>query len=236
MNNAMKNLLNLSVILMILASGCDKSPQADFYVSSPVVDVYETVYFSNTSSKADFYKWSFGDGTVSSDLNPSHSYELPGTYLVTLDAYRGANDVDRATMYVDVLSTTLDIEVLEYYDKYPVANASIVLYTSQYDWDNQTNTVYGTEWFTDNNGIAVMYGLDPIVYWVDIWHPNYDNYQLASEDINNVKTLPLIWHERNLYTFYVDYVATTVSRKDGRKVAQYRVVKIERKNPGKQAR
>jgi hypothetical protein len=232
----MKNLLNLSVILMILASGCDRSPEADFYVSNTVVDVYETLYFSNTSSKADFYKWNFGDGTVSSEMNPSHSYNLPGTYQVTLEAYRGANDVDRATMYIDVLSTTLDIEVLEYYERTIVPNASIVLYTSQADWDNQTNTVYGMEWFTDANGIAVMYGLDPVVYWVDIWHPNYNNYQLASEDINNVKTPPLVWHERNMFTFFVDYVATTVSRKDGRKVDQYRVVKIERKKPGNEAR
>jgi PKD repeat protein len=232
----MKNLLNLSVILMILASGCERSPEADFYVSNTVVDVYETLYFSNTSSKADFYKWNFGDGTVSSEMNPSHSYNTPGTYQVTLEAYRGANDVDRATIYIDVLSTTLDIEVLEYYEHTIVPNASIVLYTSQADWDNQTNTVYGMEWFTDENGIAVMYGLDPIVYWVDIWHPNYNNYQLASEDINNVKTLPLTWHERNMYTFYVDYVATTSSRKDGRKVDQYKVVKIERKKPGNEAR
>jgi PKD repeat protein len=236
MNNAMKNLLSLSVILMILASGCEKSPEADFYVSSPVVEVYETVYFTNTSSRADYYRWDFGDGTVVSDLSPAHVYDIPGTYLVTLEAYQGSNEVDRSTMYVDVLSTTLDIEVLEYYDQYPIANASIVLYTSQYDWDNQLNTVYNLEWFTNADGIAVIYGLDPIVYWVDIWHQNYDNYQLAAEDINNVKTLPLEYHGYNMYTFYVDYVGTTISRKDGRQVARYKVVKAERKKPGNQSR
>jgi PKD repeat protein len=236
MNNAMKNLLILSAILMLLASGCEKAPEAGFYVSSPVIEIYETIYFTNTSSRADSYRWSFGDGTVSSDMNPVHSYDLPGTYLVTLEAFQGSNEVDQTTMYIDVLSTTLDIQVLEYYDEYPVANASIVLYTSQYDWDNQTNTVYGLEWFTDENGIAIMYGLDPIVYWVDIWHQNYDNYQLAAEDIKNVKTFSLNYHEVNQYTFYVDYVGTTTSRKDGRKVDQYKVVKIERKKPGNQAR
>jgi PKD repeat protein len=236
MNIAMKNLLLLSAILMLLASGCDKSPEADFYVSSPVLDVYEILYFTNTSSRADFYRWSFGDGTVSSEMNPVHSYDLPGTYLVTLEAYRGSNEVDQTTMNIDVLSTTLDIEVLEYYEQYPVANASIVLYTSQYDWDNQTNKALNLEWFTDANGIAVMYGLNPIVYWVDILHENYNNYQLAYEDINNVKTDILAYHEYNMYTFYVDYVGTTVSRKDGRKVDQYKVVKMERRKPGNHAR
>jgi PKD repeat protein len=235
MINAMKNLLLLAAVLMILVSGCDKSPKADFYVSSPTVDVYQTIYFTNTSSNADYYRWSFGDGSVSTEVHPVHSYDLPGTYLVTLEAFQGTSEVDQATMYIDVLSTTLNIEVLEYYDHYPIPNASIVLYTSQADWDAQTNTVYGTEWFTDADGITEIYGLDPIVYWVDIWHQNYNNYQLAYEDINNVKTYRLNYHEVNLYTFYVDYVGS-ISRKDGRKVDQYKVLKIERKTPGKETR
>jgi len=236
MNNTMKNLFILSAIILLLSSGCEKSPEAGFYVDSPIIEIYETIYFTNTSSRADFYRWSFGDGTVSSEMNPVHSYNTPGRFLVTLEAFQGSDEVDQTSMYIDVLSTTLDIEVLEYYDQYPVANASIVLYASQYDWDNQINTVYGMEWFTDASGIAVMYDLDPIVYWVDIWHQNYNNWQLADEDINNVKTYPLDLHEVNYYTFYVDYTGTTISRKDGRKVDQYKVVRAERKKPGNHAR
>ena len=68
----MKNLILLSAILILLASSCEMQPRADFYVPSPVVDVYENVYFTNTSSNADSYRWDFGDGTVSSDPNPDH--------------------------------------------------------------------------------------------------------------------------------------------------------------------
>jgi gliding motility-associated-like protein len=43
------------------------------------------VQFSNTSQNYISYTWSFGDGeTVSNVANPSHVYQIPGTYIVTL--------------------------------------------------------------------------------------------------------------------------------------------------------
>ncbi len=45
------------------------------------------VYFSNLSagfSNTDTVRWTFGDGTSSGDLNPSHTYSQPGTYTVCL--------------------------------------------------------------------------------------------------------------------------------------------------------
>ena len=49
----------------------------DFYVVS-------TVEFTNTSSKSGAVNWDFGDGTSSTDLNPSHKYAKAGVYQVTL--------------------------------------------------------------------------------------------------------------------------------------------------------
>jgi hypothetical protein len=234
-HKAMKNIILLSAIMMVLASSCELQPRADFTVPNPVVDVYENVYFTNTSSYADSYRWDFGDGIVSSDPNPTHYYEYPGRYFVTLEVYKGSQEVDRASMYIDVTSTSLEIEVLEYWDKYPVPEANIVLYTTQNDWDNESNPLFGAEWLTDANGMAIIYGLRPIVYYVDIWHPTHNNYLLAEDDMQFVKTEPLERDVVNAYTFYVDYISS-VSRKDGRKVEQYKVVKIERKAPESNAR
>jgi PKD repeat protein len=36
-----------------------------------------------------FYSWNFGDGTFSTEINPSHAYKNPGTYLVSLIAGNG---------------------------------------------------------------------------------------------------------------------------------------------------
>ena len=43
-----------------------------------------TAVFSNQSSSAYTYSWSFGDNTTSNAVNPSHTYAQNGTYTVTL--------------------------------------------------------------------------------------------------------------------------------------------------------
>ncbi len=49
----------------------------DFYVVS-------TIKFNNTSSKSGSVTWDFGDGSTSSDQNPTHKYAQAGLYNVTL--------------------------------------------------------------------------------------------------------------------------------------------------------
>jgi hypothetical protein len=46
-----------------------------------------TVTFNNTSTGASTYKWSFGDGNTSTNLNPTHTYAANGTYTVKLEAF-----------------------------------------------------------------------------------------------------------------------------------------------------
>ena len=49
----------------------------DFYVVS-------TIKFINNSSKGGAVTWDFGDGTTSTDQNPTHKYAQAGLYNVTL--------------------------------------------------------------------------------------------------------------------------------------------------------
>ena len=42
------------------------------------------LYFTNATTNADAYQWSFGDGTYSVDQDPMHQYEEKGTYTITL--------------------------------------------------------------------------------------------------------------------------------------------------------
>ncbi len=51
-----------------------------------------TVAFENqTEGVATSYLWTFGDGTTSTEANPSHTYDVAGTYNVSLRAVGGAS-------------------------------------------------------------------------------------------------------------------------------------------------
>lgn len=45
---------------------------------------YNWVQFQNSSLGANYYSWSFGDGTYSTEKSPQHRYNAPGTYAVVL--------------------------------------------------------------------------------------------------------------------------------------------------------
>ena len=64
-----------------------------------------TVFFTNGSSNAISYSWDFGDGSpADNSSDPSYTYTMDGTYLVTLIASNGCNS-DTTTDIVVVTST-----------------------------------------------------------------------------------------------------------------------------------
>lgn len=221
----MKRIAVLLPALVLLLASCEQEPFADFIASSGTVEVYERVYFTNTSSDyADYFEWDFGDGTWSDAINPVHYYEEAGTYEVTLTAFRNNHVVDRTSVNVRVLTTSLRVIVEEYYDHYRVAGASVILYPTPDDWEFQTNAVI--EGFTDNNGIVTFDNLNPAIYFLDVWQSSHNNYQLAEEDFGWIMTDQLLRNEMNEFVAYVDYIGS-VTRLDGKKVAQYKLLKME---------
>lgn len=68
------------------------------------------VDFSNESGNAVSYTWDFGDGTTSVEENPSHTYNEPGVYTITMVAY-----VDGDCGFNDTVTSVITV-----YD-YPVA-------------------------------------------------------------------------------------------------------------------
>src|SRR5262249_6600043 len=61
-----------------------------------------TVNFTNTSTGATNYSWSFGDGNVSAALNPVNTYTNAGSYSVTLTAVGvgGTNSITKVNYIV----------------------------------------------------------------------------------------------------------------------------------------
>lgn len=66
------------------------------------------VVLTNTSTNATSYEWDFGDGTTSTEKDPTHRYESVGSYIITLDAknpsgsqqYRTTVNIPKPKVYV----------------------------------------------------------------------------------------------------------------------------------------
>ena len=96
------------------------------------------------------------------------------------------------------------MEVLEYYDEYSVPDASVRLYSTLPDWENEEDRE--AEGYTDEDGIVVFSHLGPYVYYADVWETNHDNYALKAEDIGFIRTPEIMPHKINRFIAYVDIV------------------------------
>lgn len=63
-----------------------------------------TVNFTNTSANASSYSWDFGDGMISTEEDPSHTYAAEGTFTVTLTAMDDSGKTDAISKEVVVSS------------------------------------------------------------------------------------------------------------------------------------
>ncbi len=78
----------LAVSLLVFSCGDDEDPGPDIRVGfnytpdAPVAG--QEISFTNASTGGSTYAWDFGDGTISTTENPTHTYEAAGTYNVTL--------------------------------------------------------------------------------------------------------------------------------------------------------
>jgi hypothetical protein len=64
------------------------------FTSTGVAGAINTFHFTNTSTAfntTDSIRWTFGDGTSSNDVNPTHTYTAAGTYTVCLRIQKREN-------------------------------------------------------------------------------------------------------------------------------------------------
>jgi PKD repeat protein len=221
----MKKIIPVLLIIPLILASCEKIPQAAFYVDNNEPEVGQEVFFTNDSFNSVRYEWDFGDQTYSYEEHPVHVYTGSGTYQVTLTAYSKSGLSDEAYMTIIVsIPTLLEIEVLEYYDLYPVEGASVILYPTLADWDAESNMI--TEGYTDVDGKVVFSGLGSYVYYVDVWETNHNNYTLRDEDVAFIRTDQVKLHEINRFIAYVDYTGGKGSNFRDRSV---KIKRLERK-------
>jgi len=203
----MKRMIFLSAVAAIMLSSCDIHPEAYFYTDKLTAEIGEEIYFTNESYNASHFEWDFGDGTWSDAFNAVHSYSGSGTFTVVLSAFSSSGNVDKAYTEIEILSPTmLEVEVLEWYDQYPVQGASVILYPTERDWDNETNPI--AEGFTNSAGKVIFTDLGPYVYYIDVWHATHNNYTLRNENVDFIRTDQLLKNELNQFIAWVDYTGT----------------------------
>lgn len=114
-SNPFGNDINSQENLIIVSD----SPVADFdhLENNGLVD------FENLSLYGTSFIWDFGDGNTSTDVNPSHIYDMPGTYNVILQV-AGPCGFDNTviTIEVDDIVAIEDLEFVESFNIFPNPN------------------------------------------------------------------------------------------------------------------
>jgi len=204
----MKRLIYMFLVLPLILISCESIPEAQFSADTDEPEVGQDVIFTNESHNAVDFSWDFGDGYVSDEENPVHTFTGTGTFDVVLTVISKNGLEDKATITIKVMiPTLLEIEVLEYYDEYFVPDASVRLYPTLIDWEEESNME--TEGYTDADGLVVFSHLGPWVYYVDVWEKDHSNYDLKLENVDFIRTDEIMPHKINRFTAWVDYTGAT---------------------------
>ena len=88
----------------------EQMPTALFSASTTNATVGDNICFINKSMDAGRYEWNFGDGSTSTESNPSHAFSSKGVYYVQLTAYSPTGEkCDETGMSINVTEATGDI-------------------------------------------------------------------------------------------------------------------------------
>jgi PKD repeat protein len=93
------------------------------------------VKFRNTSENALSYLWDFGDQSYSTENSPTHTYNIPGNYIVSLTAYNIAGQSSRNGLIKVYQKPTAQFSV---YPTDVINNSQIVVFTNY--------SYYGVSW------------------------------------------------------------------------------------------
>lgn len=107
-------------------------------VISDTLYINKPIQFNDSSITANKWTWYFGDGNLSSQQNPSHTYLNPGVYQITLDAEdsSGCRDIVSQSFWL-VSDVGVEDQFIENLEVYPnPTNGEIQITASDMDWRN----------------------------------------------------------------------------------------------------
>jgi PKD repeat protein len=95
---------SMSIVITVLKQPT-VLPVANFSSDAVTGSAPLSVQFTDLSKGATAWNWDFGDGALSTEQNPSHTYNVSGNYTVTLTVSNEAGiDNETKTSYIKVIS------------------------------------------------------------------------------------------------------------------------------------
>jgi hypothetical protein len=208
----MKRIITILPMLSLLLISCYREPIADATVSFNPAYVGEIIRFTSYSTNTDYVEWDMDDGFLYNEPIVDHYFVDPGWYDVTLRAFGTKGGVSTAVIPMEVIGAELTVVVRLWTDTengdppgYLLPGASVRLYPTLNDWNNETNMV--AEAFTDSYGECTFTNLSYQRYYVDVWEAHHDNYTLAAEDVGWIETPLLDGSYYWTFEAMVDYYA-----------------------------
>lgn len=155
----MKSRIYLSIVFLLslfIFNSCTDDetapdPNATFTASLTTARVGEFIQFTNTSTNATAFRWSFGDGTTSTEISPKKTYLSSGVFTVSLVSTGKGGSVIQSmevTITADaffVVENESDLQVLT-----PVKFTNLSKGATSYEWSfgnagNSTSTAENPE-------------------------------------------------------------------------------------------
>ena len=96
------------------------------FTAPPFACAPATITFNNTSLAGETFFWDFGDGTTSTDVDPTHTYTIPGTYTVFLRAIDNNTCNVRDSTTKTIIISQAPVASFSYSPNPPQTNAPVV--------------------------------------------------------------------------------------------------------------
>jgi PKD repeat protein len=107
-------------------------PTVDFTFTLSSLSAPTSVSFNSNSTNATTYFWEFGDGSISSTMNPQHTYSAGGTYNVKLTV-TGAGGVKSLTKTVTIGNAISKVKITR------IDIVTIPSTNGAFNWDTATD-------------------------------------------------------------------------------------------------
>lgn len=190
--------------ILILCIACDDgedtTPVATAcfdYEPKTEVKAGDEISFTSCAENATSYAWDFGDGDISIEENPVHTYENGGDFLVRFIA-ANETSVDTVSQVVNVAAVGNQLQIGD--NTYEVADAAVYSFRRE-SQDSAGNPIY--DWYNE-----LVFSTEPVIYNsngildTDVYHEETKGSHLFFQFVTSETFTTRSYNEGNTVGFF----------------------------------